>query len=117
MAGSLVTHLLLDLFGTVVSYSPSRTTQGYHASHALTRSMGARISYPQFLQAWAAESARLDERSAVDDSEFSMEEVAAAFLARTLDRDPARPGSPRWQGPTSANGTPQSSIRQERLSS
>ena len=88
MAGPLITHVLLDFFGTLVGYSPSRTSQGYHASHALVRSMGARISYEQFLQAWAAESALFDERSAIDDSEFSMDEVAAAFLIRVLGHNP-----------------------------
>jgi putative hydrolase of the HAD superfamily len=88
MAEPVVTHVLLDFFGTLVGYSPSRTEQGYHASHALVRSMGARIGYQDFLQAWAAESALFDERSAADDSEFSMDEVAAAFLARILGRHP-----------------------------
>jgi hypothetical protein len=31
MAGQTVTHVLLDFFGTLVRYSPSRTEQGYHA--------------------------------------------------------------------------------------
>jgi len=89
MAGQPVTHILLDFFGTVVGYSASRAEQGYQASHALATAMGARLSYQDFLQAWAAESARFDERSAVDDSEFSMEEVTAAFLAQILGRDPS----------------------------
>lgn len=88
MAGQVVTHVLLDFFGTLVRYSPSRTEQGYHASHTLAASMGARVDYQGFLQAWAAESALFDERSAVDDSEFSMEEVGEAFLSRILRRDP-----------------------------
>jgi phosphoglycolate phosphatase-like HAD superfamily hydrolase len=50
--------------------------------------MGARIDYPGFLQAWSAESALFDERSAADDSEFSMDQVATAFLARILGREP-----------------------------
>ena len=89
MAGPKFTHVLLDFFGTLVNYSPSRTEQGYHASHVLTASMGAKVDYQDFLQAWAAESALFDERSAVDDSEFSMEEVGAAFLSRILRRDAA----------------------------
>ncbi len=80
--------MLLDFFGTLVGYSPSRTEQGYHASHALAGSMGVTIDYQAFLRAWAAESARFDQRSAADDSEFSMEELAAAFLARILGREP-----------------------------
>jgi len=84
-----VTHVLLDFFGTLVGYSPSRTEQGYHASHALAGSMGAAIGYQGFLAAWTAESARFDERSAADDSEFSMDELAAAFLTRILRREPS----------------------------
>jgi putative hydrolase of the HAD superfamily len=106
MAGQVVTHVLLDFFGTLVRYSPSRTEQGYHASHALAASMGARMDYQGFLQAWAAESALFDERSAVGDSEFSMEEVGAAFLSRILRRDRTPPRSPRSSMNTSENGTP-----------
>lgn len=88
MATPVVSHVLLDFFGTLVHYSPSRTEQGYHASHALMTSLGAQISYSGFLESWAEESARLDARSARDDSEFSMQEVAVAVLARVLHRDP-----------------------------
>jgi len=80
---------LFDFFGTLVEYSPSRTEQGYCASHALVRSMGVDLGYEQFLDEWAAESARFDQRSAADDSEFSMAEVATAFLSRVLTREPA----------------------------
>jgi putative hydrolase of the HAD superfamily len=83
-----VTHVLLDFFGTLVNYSPSRTGQGYHDSHDLIRAMGADISYAGFLQAWTAESASFDARSASDDSEFSMTELACAFLAGLLGRAP-----------------------------
>lgn len=83
-----LTHVLLDFFGTVVDYSASRTTQGYHHSHALACSMGTRIAYADFLDAWAAMSVRFDERSAADDSEFSMEQLADAFLTRLLEREP-----------------------------
>ncbi len=88
MAGQVATHVLLDFFGTLVGYSSSRTEQGYHTSHALVGSMGARIDYQGFLRTWALESALFDERSAIDDSEFSMCEVAAAFLTRILGRAP-----------------------------
>jgi putative hydrolase of the HAD superfamily len=77
-----VTHVLLDFFGTLVRYSPSRTAQGYRQSHALARELGVRADYPGFLGAWAAEWARLDERSAAGYREFSMAEGAAAGLAR-----------------------------------
>jgi putative hydrolase of the HAD superfamily len=84
-----LTHVLLDFFGTLVGYSAAGNEQGYHATHALARSLGARADYPDFLQTWAGESAGLDQRSAADDSEYSMDEVAAAVLARLLGRDPS----------------------------
>jgi len=86
----MISHVLLDFFGTMVDYSPSRTGQGYHVSHALVRSAGSEVDYSGFLRAWSEECARFDERSAADDSEFSMEEVARAFLARLLAADPGR---------------------------
>jgi len=89
MTGPPVTHVLLDFFGTLVSYSPSRTEQGYRQAHAVACALGARVDYRGFLAAWAQESARLDERSAADNSEFSMAEAAAAVLARLLGRVPS----------------------------
>jgi putative hydrolase of the HAD superfamily len=83
-------HVFIDFFGTVVEYSPSRTEQGYHQSHALACALGVRISYQDFLDAWAAEYRRFDERSAGDDREFSMEQITDAFLARLLRRAPAQ---------------------------
>jgi putative hydrolase of the HAD superfamily len=83
-----VTHVLFDFFGTLVEYSPSRTEQGYSAVHALVQGMGVDLGYEQFLDEWTAESAGFDQRSAADDSEFSMAEVATAFLSRVLARAP-----------------------------
>ena len=85
-----ISHVLLDFFGTLADYSASRTEQGYHASYRLVADAGARLSYAGFLDAWSAESAWFDERSARDDSEFSMREVGAAFLARVLGHDPGQ---------------------------
>lgn len=83
-----VTHLLLDFFGTLVEYSPSRTEQGYHGSHALVQKLGAALTYDEFLQRWSAVSAAFDGQSAVDDHEFSMDDVVSAFLAQALRRSP-----------------------------
>ena len=80
--------ILLDFFGTMVDYNPSRTEQGYGRSHQLVRAMGSDVSYARFLQVWSAESERLDARSAADDSEYSMAEVGRAVLARLLGRRP-----------------------------
>jgi len=82
-----ITHVLLDFFGTLVGFSPE--PGGYHATHALATSLGADAGYAAFLETWADASARLDQRSAADDSEYSMDEVAAAVLARLLGRAPS----------------------------
>ena len=82
-------HLMLDFFGTMVRYSPSRTEQGFDRSHAVLRSCGSALDYPDFLALWSATSARFDADSAVDDHEFSMDEVTEAFLRSALGRAPA----------------------------
>ncbi|MGH3276984.1 MAG: HAD family hydrolase [Streptosporangiaceae bacterium] len=89
MTERAVTHVLLDFFGTLVSYSPSQTEQGYARSHALAWSWGAQTDYCEFLQAWAAEWGRFDDRSAIDLSEFSMTEISAAVLTRMLGGYPS----------------------------
>ncbi|MER7456973.1 HAD family hydrolase [Micromonospora sp. NPDC126480] len=82
------THLLLDFFGTIVEYSPSRTDQGYHGSYALLCGRGCRLTYPEFLAAWSAVAAEFDRRSDVDEREFSMTELGAEFLRRALGGTP-----------------------------
>lgn len=84
MAFAGCTHLLLDFFGTVVDYSPSRTDQGYARSHALLADWGSPLGYREFLAAWSAVSAEFDRRSDVDDREFSMTELGTEFLRRVL---------------------------------
>jgi putative hydrolase of the HAD superfamily len=79
-----VSAILFDFFGTLVSYSPSRTEQGFPRTHALVPHLG----YDEFLTALDDCFARFDAASAADDHEFSMAETAAAFLGRSPD-DPA----------------------------
>lgn len=73
--------LLLDFFGTLVDYDPSRTAQGYHRTHELLGELGVDLGYVNFLERWAEVSARFDAASDVDDREFSMVELGHAFLA------------------------------------
>ena len=72
--------LLFDFFGTLVDYSPSRTEQGYHRTHALLRQLGVDLGYAEFLAQWSDVSARFDLASEEDDHEFSMLELGLAFL-------------------------------------
>jgi putative hydrolase of the HAD superfamily len=72
--------LLFDFFGTLVDYSPSRTEQGYHRTHALLQELGVDLGYADFLARWSDVSAGFDSASEVDDHEFSMLELGLAFL-------------------------------------
>ncbi len=77
--------VLLDFFGTLVSYSASRTAQGYPRSHALLPG----LDYPSFTALTDTVFAEFDRRSDADDSEFSMAEVAAEVLRRGHGRRPS----------------------------
>jgi putative hydrolase of the HAD superfamily len=82
--------LLLDFFGTLVSYSASRVDQGFPRCHEFLREHGSALSYPDFLAGIDSCFAEFDRRSDIDDREFSMGEVAAAFLTRlSIDGDAA----------------------------
>jgi putative hydrolase of the HAD superfamily len=82
--------ILFDFFGTLVSYSASRVDQGYPRCHEFVRAHGSGLSYRDFLTAIDACFAEFDRRSDIDDREFSMGDVAAAFLARqSIGGDPA----------------------------
>jgi putative hydrolase of the HAD superfamily len=85
-----ITHVLLDFFGTIADYSPSRTEQGYHRTHALVLSLGAAVTYPDLLSAWTQASGQLDRRSAADGREYSMADAAHACLRQLLGRAAAR---------------------------
>jgi putative hydrolase of the HAD superfamily len=73
-------HLVFDFFGTLVSYSTSRTEQGYERSFDLLRKAGSLLGYEEFLSLWSKFSAEFDESAARSNHEFSMIELASAFL-------------------------------------
>jgi putative hydrolase of the HAD superfamily len=84
------THVLLDFFGTIVDYSPSRTEQGYHESHNFVTGLDSALTYDEFLGVWSSTSAAFDRRADVDDREFSMTDVATAVLSTATGRAPGR---------------------------
>ena len=73
-----MTALLLDFFGTLVDYDPSRTAQGYPRTHSLLGELGAELAYAEFLERWSTTGSRLDATSDEDDHEFSMSTSALA---------------------------------------
>jgi putative hydrolase of the HAD superfamily len=86
MTAGGITHVLLDFFGTLTAYSPSRTEQGYHRTHDLARSLGVTAGYQDMLLAWVRASEALDRQSATDCREYSMEDAAAACLRELTSR-------------------------------
>jgi putative hydrolase of the HAD superfamily len=77
-----VRTVLLDFFGTLVDYSPSRTEQGYLGTDALLRDAGLELPYEAWLAEWVAVSEELDAWSATELREYSMGDVGRAFAAR-----------------------------------
>lgn len=78
--------VLLDFFGTLVDYSPSRVAQGYERSHQLLLDWEGELGYAAFLSRWSDIAAAFDAVSDLDDREFSMYELATEFLAEVLNR-------------------------------
>jgi putative hydrolase of the HAD superfamily len=77
-------HLLLDFFGTLVAYDPSRVAQGFPRSHALM----PHLPYADFLAVVDTAFAELDAIAADGDTEYSMTDAAARILDRPAG-DPA----------------------------
>lgn len=82
----MTTHVLFDFFGTLVEYSPSYTEQGYPRTHALLRAAGSPLDYEAFLALWSETAAGFEEAAARSHREFSMADVAGAFLERAVGR-------------------------------
>lgn len=84
-----VTHILFDFFGTLVTYVDRLEEREFARSHDLVRSLGADLSYPEFLVAWSSASAHFEQLSAADHREHAMADIAQTFLGKALGRAPA----------------------------
>jgi putative hydrolase of the HAD superfamily len=71
--------VLFDFFGTLVSYSPSRTEQGYPRADDVLRRAGCRLPYDDWLTLWSLTSERMDSEADQTGIEFSMRELFHAF--------------------------------------
>lgn len=80
--------LLLDFFGTIVEYSPSWTEQGFHRTHGLVGGYGSTFSYDEFIHGWFTVISGFGELAAESHREYSIDEVASAFLQDGLGRSP-----------------------------
>lgn len=79
-----ITHLFLDFFGTLVDYSPSRTEQDYAETYALLEQNGLTQTYSEFLTRWDGTFARFEQTSEESLVEFSMDQVCAEYLRRSI---------------------------------
>jgi putative hydrolase of the HAD superfamily len=85
-----ITHVLFDFFGTLVSYSQSRTEQGFQKSHQLLLEAGAHVDYATFLERWGVMFDELEALALRSLDEYSMDTVCERFLRWAL---PQAPGS------------------------
>lgn len=83
-----MTTILFDLFGTLVSYSKSRTEQGYPRSAAVLEQAGCRLAYDEWLATWEAVAEAMDAEADSTGVEVSMPQVFTAFAPR-IGFDPA----------------------------
>jgi putative hydrolase of the HAD superfamily len=72
--------ILFDFFGTLVTYSTSRTEQGYEDADAVLRANGCRVPHADWLATWAATSEELDRQADETGREFSMHDAFDAFI-------------------------------------
>lgn len=79
--------VLFDLFGTLVSYSASRTEQGYPRAAAVLEEAGCRLGYDDWLGSWAGAGEALDAEAEATGVEFSMMDAFQVF-APTAGLDP-----------------------------
>jgi putative hydrolase of the HAD superfamily len=79
------THILFDFFGTLVDYG-----EPVEYARTLRHLAMLDLSYPpeEFVRRWNASWEPFEERCRLDHREFSMIEVATAFLAAELGRPP-----------------------------
>jgi putative hydrolase of the HAD superfamily len=74
-----MTTILFDLFGTLVTYDPSRTAQGYPRATAILERAGCTLGHDAWLAVWATVSEDLDRRADETGVEFAMAEAFRAF--------------------------------------
>ncbi|MGI8417329.1 MAG: HAD family hydrolase [Nakamurella sp.] len=87
MAGTGITHVLFDFFGTLVDYVPGRAV-AVPRSWAFVRSLGVDVDERVVVDLWSTQFACLESRSAASHREFSMSDVARGFLLDALGLEP-----------------------------
>ncbi len=78
----MIDTILFDFFGTLVRYSPSRTTQEYSRTHDFLVGNVSPLEYDQFIEIWDTAFSHLEQQSRDSQVEFSMHDVLSEFLNR-----------------------------------
>jgi putative hydrolase of the HAD superfamily len=84
----MVSHILFDFFGTLVTYAPHGPEHDFGSSHRLLCSMGSPLGYEEYLSLWAATSSGFDAEADRTGREFAMRQLSAQFLGQVLHREP-----------------------------
>lgn len=83
-----ITHVLFDLFGTLVDYAQANDRRAYARSYDWLVEAGYSSSYGQFESQWDGVFEEFHRRAQLDCVEYSLDEVCRTFLARMLGRPP-----------------------------
>lgn len=83
-----ITHVLFDLFGTLVDYVQPNDKHAYEQSYQWLIQAGYCSSYGQFVQQWDGIFEEFHGRASLDCVEYSLDEVCRVFLDRALGSPP-----------------------------
>jgi putative hydrolase of the HAD superfamily len=75
-------HIIFDLFGTLVHYSPSTDGKSFFKSYGLVVQNGFLGSYEDFILAWKANFSVLKSENDANYTEFLMNSVIARFFSK-----------------------------------
>lgn len=84
----MVSHVLFDFFGTLVTYAPHGPDHDFRRSHRLQQSLGSGLGYDEYRLLWADIGNRFEEEADRTGREFSMQDLGAEFLRQALACEP-----------------------------
>lgn len=85
----MVSHILFDFFGTLVTYAPDGAGHDFGRSHKLLQSMGSALGYEQYRALWSDVYGGFDREACRTGHEFSMQDVTAGFLRQATGGEPS----------------------------
>lgn len=85
---AMVSHVLFDFFGTLVTYAPDGPDHDFSRSYRLLQDMGSGLGYDEYRTLWAEIGDRFDQEADHTGREFLMQDQSAEFLRQALAREP-----------------------------